>query len=122
MKECLDYIKKSGEEIKELNLKIQAEMEENKKLRQQITDLELKIQKQENELKTAWELSNRWWHEYDTLSTKYDNLEALTDAMSFAIGQITPELFDQIHEDIKSAKKQKYIWSDICDTFKRTRW
>lgn len=122
MNECLDYIKKTGEEIKELNLKIQSEMEENKELRKQIARLEQRVKQRDYELEDARKLANRWWNEYDELSARYDNLEGVTDAMSIALSKIAPALYNEIEEDIREAKTQEFLWDNIANDFKRARW
>ena len=122
MKECLDYIKQSGEEIKELNLKIQSEINENKKLRDQISYLQSEVAQKNYELKDARKLANRWWREFDNLSIKYDNLESVTDAMSVALAKIAPALYDEINEDIQKVKNNQYSWNDVITDFKRDRW
>lgn len=123
MKECLDYIKKTGEEIKELNEKVQSQMIKNETLQKDNHRLHLKVSEKEDELKNLRRIANNWKNEYDELSCRYKNLEALYDAMTMAMSQIAPTLLDDIKIDREEAEKNpKFIWSEIIDNFNRDRW
>lgn len=122
MQECLDYIKETGMQLEQKNDEIKRLMNENKGLTDEIHSLSLEIKDYQNELKNLRRITERWHQEYEDLSCRYDNLESLTDAMSAALSQIAPDLFVEIQSDIREAKIEKYIWSDVADKFNRSRW
>lgn len=118
MKECLDYIKKTGEEIKELNNKLESKMIENQSLKDEINMLTVKNEQYNNELTNIRKLANKWWQEYDELSNRYNELQDKYDFLAQAIAQSFNQVIAQsddldiealVDEFLKKYKKE-YGW------------
>lgn len=120
MKECLDYIKKTGEEIKELNDEIKTRDHENKKLITRIGELEKELAIKNQQLDNLSDLANRWWHEYHNVNKKYDILKSKYDAVSIGLATVAPLFKDEIKEDIDEGEFMSELLSKLDSI--NSRW
>lgn len=100
MKECLDYIKSTGEEIKSLNDEIKKLNEENKSLIKRIGELESELAVKEEYINNLGELANRWHREYNTVLKKNSVLEDKYDVVSMGLATVAPHFKEAIDEDL----------------------
>lgn len=100
MKECLDYIKSTGEEIKSLNDEIKKVNEENKSLIKRIGELESELAVKEEYINNLGELANRWHREYNAVLKKNSVLEDKYDVVSMGLATVAPHFKEVIDEDL----------------------
>ena len=110
--DCLDYIKETGKEIKELNDKLEAQRIKNEALKDEINKLNIKNEQYDNELTNVRKLANKWWREYDELSDRYNNLEGKYDFLAQIIaqsfGQVIAQSDDLIIKEFVNEFLEKY--------------
>lgn len=116
--DCLDYIKETGKEIKELNDKVEREMLKNQALKDEINKLNIINEQYDNELINIRKVANKWWREYHELSDRYDNLEGKYDFLAQIIAQSFGQVIAQsddliikgfVDEFLEKYKKE-YRW------------
>lgn len=117
MKEALDYIKETGEEIKSLNLVINERDKEIKKLLRENSELKEELAEKESEFKSLKDLANTWYGEYSSLKSECRYLENKCDAFIEAFIFIAPKLAEDINNDLDDG-----IFSDLLHHLERNRW
>lgn len=115
--EVFDYIKETGVQIKELQDKVIELTEANKKSEIEVERLKGMLDKKNYQVQSLSHLCNEWHAEYESMATKYTNLEAQNDFVSLALARVCNELKEKIDEDIAED-----IFSEILNNFKRSRW
>lgn len=115
--EILNYIKETGVQIKELQDKIVELTEANKEAEIEVERLKGMLDKKNYQVENLSHLCNEWHAEYESMATKYSNLEAQNDFISLSLARVCNELKEKIDEDIAED-----IFSEILDNFKRSRW
>lgn len=115
--EILDYIKETGVQIKELQDKIVELTETNKETEIEVERLKGMLDKKNYQVENLSQLCNEWHSQYESMATKYSNLEAQNDFISLALARVCNELKEKIDKDIAED-----IFSEILDNFKRSRW
>jgi len=114
MKEYLDYIKKTGEEISELNNIIHEKDKEIQNNIHRISNLEKELEEKEQTIVNLSELYNEVRYKYPRLKKKYETLEARYDSFVVAFTLIAPKLSEDIKEDIEDE-----FFSDILGKMRR---